>query len=67
MTAALSIIDIQYVRFEVEMDGVRKIFEFVSDLSLYWISETIQRKRGTRGPKGDYKTEGRTIGLKGGP
>ena len=67
MTAALSIIDIQYVRFEVEMDGVRKIFEFVSDLSLYGISETIQRKRGTIGSKGDYKTEGRTIGLKRGP
>ena len=31
MNAALSIIDIQYVRFEVEMNGVTKIFEFVSN------------------------------------
>ena len=31
MNAALSIIDIQYVRFEVRMDGVTKIFDFVSN------------------------------------
>ena len=30
VNAVLSIIDIQYVKFEVCLDGVTKIFEFVS-------------------------------------
>ncbi len=32
VNAVLSIIDIQYVKFEVRMDGVTKIFNFVSNL-----------------------------------
>ncbi len=32
VNAALSIIDIQYVKFEVHMNGVTRVFDFVSNL-----------------------------------
>ena len=35
VTAALSLIDIQYVKFDVLMNGVSKRFKFVSTLRLY--------------------------------